>query len=131
MLTRLIKFVAVLLVGTSLVIPGSALGACLPEILAARHCVPSCPMMMETHSGSEITGQPTSGDGFCCQLFPFPPITKNFTFANQNWGHAQIDYLLSAGVAITPPVVDQTAFHGTASPPRCSVHHALLCTFLI
>src|SRR6266852_4439703 len=131
MLTRLIKFVAVLLVGSSLVIPGSAVGACLLEILAARHCVPHCPMMMDTQSGSQIAGQPTSGDGSCCQVSAVPPIPKKFTFTNQNRGKAQIDHLQSAGMTISPPVVDQTAFHETAPPPRCSAHQALLCTFLI
>ena len=131
MLTRLIKFVAVLLVGSSLVIPGSAVGACLLEILAARHCVPICPMMIDTKSGSEITGQHTSGEGFCCQLSAVPPITKKFTFAKQNRGNAQIDYLQSAGVTISPPVVDQTAFHRTGPPPKCSAHRSHLCTFLI
>ena len=42
MLTQLTKFVAILMVGSFLVIPGSAVGSCLLDILATRHCGPHC-----------------------------------------------------------------------------------------
>jgi len=131
MLTRLIKFVAILLVGSFLVIPGSAVGSCLLDILAARHCGPHCPMMMGTQPASQIAGQSLRAEGSCCHLSASPPITGMFTFTNQNWGRSHIDYPQLAAVAIIPHVVEQTDFPETGPPKRRSAHRALLCILLI
>jgi hypothetical protein len=130
-LTRPIKFVAVLLVAGSLVIPGLAVGACLLQSVGARYSEPRCPMMMDTQSGSQIKGQPMRGDGSCCQISTAPPVSRNSAFTNQNWGWAQAHQLQSAGVPINSPAVDETAFPETAPPPSTSSHRALLCVFLI
>lgn len=131
MLTQLTKFVAILMVGSFLVIPGSAVGSCLLDILAARHCGPHCPMMMGTQPGSQIVGQSLRTEGSCCHLSTSPPIAGKFTFTNQNSGRSHIDYPQLAVVAIIPHVVQQTAFPGTGPPRRRSAHRALLCILLI
>src|ERR1700680_1142459 len=130
-MSKTIKFVATLLVGSSLAIPGSAVGACLLQSLATRHCGPHCPMMMDTQSGSQITEQPNSADGSCCQASTARPVTGNSTFTNQNRAWTRLHRLESAAMAINPPAVDETAFPATASLPSTSSQQAFLCTFLI
>jgi hypothetical protein len=130
-LTRLIKFVAALLVSSLLVFPAAALGACVMQSRAACLEAPRGPMMMDTQSGSQITSQPLPDDGSCCRLSTPPPAARNSTFTNQSRTWAQTYRLQSAGIAISAAVVNGTAFPETASPPSGSLHQALLCTFLI
>jgi hypothetical protein len=130
-LTLFIKFVATLLVGSSLALPASAVGTCLLQSLAARHCEPHCPMTMGTQAEPQITGQLTPGDGSCCQISTAPPVTRNSMFTAQNCERAQINQLESAGLMANLPALVESAFPRAAPPPSGSSHQALICIFLI
>ena len=130
-MSRRIKFVVALLVGTLFSAPPSAVGSCFVKGLAARQCGPQCLTMMGVQPGSQITGQPTPGNGPCCQVSTAPPVIGTSTFTNQNWGWAQLHQLQSASVPTSPPNVDETAFPEKARPAGGSSHRALLCVFLI
>ena len=129
-MTRLIKFVAVLLVSTLLAGPASALGSCLVQSLAASHCVSPCPMM-NPQSGSQIAAQPLSESGSCCQVSTAPVLSINSPSANQNRRSAQLHQLESTDLGSSLPFLAPAAFPETAPPPSNSSHQALLCTFLI
>ncbi len=131
-MTRIVKFVAVVLATSLLAAPLWAAGSCLVQSLATRHCVPDCPMMMtRTQSESQIMGGGTPGDHSCCQISSAPSVPPNSAFYNQNQGWAQVSRVASVVVALNPPAVDTTDFPEAAPPPSTSSYQALLCVFLV
>jgi hypothetical protein len=126
--SRLLKFVALLLVMTVGIIPVLAAAPC-PEIIEpGMQCPPGCPMMAISKAAPVTQIESSNPASSCCDIYSGKPIRTAELQAP------------SATASITPPLstialIAITEIRaGDESPfrlPNLGSHQALLCTFLI
>ena len=128
-MSRLLKFVAVLLVMTVGAIPVLAAAPCSEKAEPGMHCQPGCPMMMSMGKAVPATQfESQNPASSCCDLYSGKPIRTAELQAP------------SATASITPPLsiialIATTDFGADDKSefrlPNSRSHQALLCTFLI
>jgi hypothetical protein len=128
-MSRLLKFVAVLLVMTVGAIPVLAAAPCSEKAEPGMHCQPGCPMMMATGKAAPTTQfESKNPASSCCEVSSGKPIRTTDIQAS------------GVTASITPPLstvarIAASEFDGDNESrfqlPDLGSHQALLCTFLI
>ena len=127
-MSRLLKFVAVLLVMTVGVIPVLAAAPCSETAGPGMHCPPGCPMRATgktapvTQCGSQNPASP------CCDMHSGKPIRTTELLAPSATASITSPLSTIACVANTESGVDDESLFLL---PNLGSHQSLLCTFLI
>jgi hypothetical protein len=127
-MSRLLKFVAVLLIMTVGVIPVLAAAPCSETAEPGMHCLPGCPMMATGKTAPVTRCESQNPASPCCDMHSGKPIRTTELLAPSVTASITSPLLTIARVANAEFGVDDEALFRL---PDLSSHQSLLCTFLI